>query len=125
MGSEPHDHDLMVTIPHDLGLLCFGVKRKAEVKYCVLETRNKRHKMGLQFWYVLELEGQGNIGVRVATCAVGCKMSKLRKLVQRETGADSLRSQKALREAEGWPFLSANDVVLTLPEARWFSLLRF
>lgn len=74
---------------------------------------------------MLELEGHRSIEVRVATCAASCKMSKLRRLVQRETGADSQRSQKALREVKGWLFRSANDVILTLPEALWFSLLRF
>lgn len=75
--------------------MCFGLKRKAEkVNSSLLGPYNKRHKEKLQFGYVLELEDHRGAGARVAIFAAGCKMCKLRRLVQRERGADSLKGQK-------------------------------
>lgn len=102
MGSRPHNHDHSYldiwsqTTPHDLCLLYFDLKRKAEVKSSLLETCNKRHKGALQLWYVLELEGQ-----RSARVGVLLLQPVVRWVIwegwSRECGADSPRSQEALR----------------------------
>lgn len=113
------------TTSSDLCLICFGLKRKAEVTSSLLGAYNKRHKGELQFWCVLELEGHRGAGVRAATFTARCKMSKLRRLVQRESSAYSLIGQKALREMKEGLFPSPTATVSTLPEASWFSLLRF